>query len=522
MSYHDSTPLSVALCRSSMDGAVLLQPLQAAPTPTLAAFNLKNLARIVKPGQRYRIIVRYKKPSLPLFGRRLLAAAPIRPPRRPLSFRLSTTLIPIVILLGAITLMAQMGVTYQAFTDIQHFNRSSLFQASPLTTTTAFRSEIASEAVPQLDLFAKRSGSNEKFVREAAMAYRKIAEVQGYGRLSNRGDVPSAAVNLKKAVSILDGVAKADAQSSKELAISLQRLANVLSLAGMNEQARASAQRSIAILSKLKGNTYDLELSAAWSELSSIEERTGRKQESLAAARRAIEVSTGLPGDRREYLAQAYQRLSAAISSAQGPTQEALNAAQTAVNLYGSAGQTCGDGVDCRAAYFTAIESLGQIHSEAGRHDEVLKLVVDSEIEIRQMVSRDPNNHLLLRQLRHLQYMAGLALQGTHRIPEALSKYQESINTGVQMTATSLNTDATCNLIQARVRYASLLALKTPKEAESEWNEARRLIQLTSSAGNSMCLQVGDLPNLERSDKAQIRVPIALSKPPTRGGMGGF
>jgi hypothetical protein len=183
-----------------------------------------------------------------------------------------------------------------------------------------------------------------------------------------------------------------------------------------------------------------------------------------------------------------------------------LEAAQAAADLYGAEGATCDAQLNCRAAYLTAMESLSQIHSEAGQHVEVLKLTVDCEMEIRTMLNRDPNNHLLLRQLRHLQFMEGLALQATNQIPEALAKLQESVNTGVQIEATgSANPDSICSLIQARIRYASLLALKTPKEAESEWNEARKLISLTSASRVSMCQQVRALPNLERLPKSLLQ-----------------
>ena len=427
----------------------------------------------------------------------------------------------VLIGIGLSFFLAQRGFNYLAYVEIQQFNRSAIFQSvsasSALPQTTAFRAEMAGEAVSRIDKLSASLLSNERFDREAAIAYRKIAEVQGYGNVSNRGDWNGAIENLKKSVALLEPLTIGSAQpdTSTELAISLERLANVLSLSGENDRARQAAKQSLATLAKLDKTNHELEFAAAWQTLSLIEERAGKKQESLNAALKAVQFATRLSQDKIEERARAYEQLAQALSLAEGPTQNALDAAKTAVTFYGADGESCSYKTDCRASYLEALKTLSQIHSLAGRHPEVLALAQTGEAEVLQLVSRDPNNHFLLSQLRQHQYLEAVALQATNRIPQALAKFKEAINTGTQLVSTgSVSATLSCPLIQARVRYASLLAQSSPQStnAQSEWTEARKLLE-TADTNGKPCINTNEIQKLAPLLKNQLRAaPVASNR----------
>ena len=508
MHYHDSTPPSVALS-GGLDLETSSFPYsQPDPKPALLTSTSKSIGLASKFPRQVRIVlrIRYRK-SAQIAGPSKLSK---------MFFTMATVLLAI-----GISFLTQRGSSYMAFVEIQEFNRSTIFQSASaplsLPQTTAFRAEMASEAVSRIDRLSTSLPPNERFDREAAIAYRKIAEVQGYGNFSNHGNWNGAIENLQKSVALLEPLAKGSIQpdTSVELAVSLERLANVLSLAGRYDKARLSAKQSIAALAKLEKTGHELELSAAWQTLSAIEERAGKKQDSLDAALEAVKFAARLSGQIIEERARAYEQLAQAISLVEGPTQRALDTAKTAVTFYGSEGERCSYRTDCRASYLEALKTLSQMHSLAGHHPEVLTLTQTGDAEVLELVSRDPNNYFLLSQLRQRQYLEAIALQATNRIPQALEKFKEAINTGVQLTSSgSVSANLSCPLIQARVRYASLLAQSSPQsvDAQLEWVAARKLLENANANGKS-CISSNEIPKLAPLWKTQIgAVPIASNR----------
>ncbi len=506
MHYHDSTPPSVAIS-GGLDLETSSFPYsQPDPKPTLLTSTSKSIGLARNFPSQIRIVlrIRYRKTALLTDTYK--------------STRMLFGIASMVLLVIGLFSLTQRGFNYLAYVEIQQFNRSTIFQSasapSSLPQTTAFRAEMAGEAVSRIDKLTTSLLSNERFDREAAIAYRKIAEVQGYGNFSNHGDWSGAIENLKKSVALLEPLAIGSIQpdTSTELAVSLERLANVLSLAGRYDQARVAAKQSIATLAKLEKTGHELELATAWQTLSSIEQQAGKKQDSLNAALASVQFAASLPGEKIEERARAYEQLAQAISLAEGPTQRALDAAKTAVTFYGTQGEGCSYKTECRASYLEALKTLSQMHSLAGHHPEVLTLAQTGSAEVLELVSRDPNNHFLLSQLRQRQYLEAVALQATNRIPQALAKFKEAINTGTQLTSSgAVSANLSCPLIQARVRYASLLAQSSPQStnAQEEWAEARKLLE-TADTNGKLCINTNEVPKLGPFLKTQLRAgPVA-------------
>ena len=469
MPFHDNTPPSVSF------GGSLLN----APTPRSTYFGLvRSESRLLAVRRKiptsYRIIIRYKKPSVPqppFFGKQSFTM----PPQRALI--LSGGFLMGTLALAGISLL---NSSKKWATEVSQLNKSSIFTS---TAPIAFRAEMVSDAMTRLDKVGFGFGVNQSVKVQAGSLYRKSAEIQGYNRSANRGDIGSALVGLRRSVSILEKLPE-NATTRRELAVSHQRLANVLSQAGQQKEARASALRAIALLSNLTDLNCQSDLLVAYTELSNIEQLMGLKDAALASARNAVQLAGKTSTSESGAKAQAYERLALAINAAEGPKPEAVTAANTAVEVCREFTQRFDS---CQTEYFAALDTFGQIHAFAGRHKEALKLYEQAEPKLEEMASQDPNNHLLLEELRRARQHAGNSLQAMGRFEEALKKFELAVKTAkaISSSAPAKTSAVNCPLVEASMSYATLL-MRTARMAEGQslWNDAKQL--LTSSGANCM------------------------------------
>ena len=172
------------------------------------------------------------------------------------------------------------------------------------------------------------------------------------------------------------------------------------------------------------------------------------------------------------------------IGAAEGPRDEAVTAANTAVDVCREFTQRLDS---CQTEYFAALDTVGQIHAFAGRHQEALNLYEQAEPKLKEMASQDPNNHLLLDELRRTRQQAGISLQAMGRIVEALKKFELAVKTAktIATSAPAKTAESNCPLVEASLSYATLL-MRTERMAEGQsiWNDAKQL--LTSSGANCM------------------------------------
>lgn len=486
MPFHDNTPPSVAFGGSLMNGS----------TPHSTKFELvKSESRFVAVHRKiptsYRIIVRYKKPRLPEL-----------PVLRKPSFALSRRRVLSVaagLVLGtlATTVSWQYSASRKWASEVSSLSKSPIFTS---TAPIAFRAEIVSDAISRLDKGGFGFGLHQNVKLQAGALYRKSAEIQGYGRSANRGDLHMALVGLRRSISLLEKLSENGA-TRRELAVSLQRLANVLSQAGQQEEARASALRSVALLSNstdLKGQS---DLLVAYTELSSIEQRMGLKDAALISARNAVQLAGKTSTSESGAKAQAYERLALAINAAEGPKPEAVTAANTAVEVCRDFNQAL---ESCQTEYFAALDTVGQIHAFAGRHKEALKLYEQAEPKLKEMTSQDPNNHLLLDELRRTRQQAGVSLQAVGRVEEALKKFALAMKTAkaISSSVSTKKAAINCPLVEASLSYATLL-MRTTRTAEGQslWKDAS---QLLASSGS----------NCAETKRAFLSPPLAQSKFP--------
>jgi tetratricopeptide (TPR) repeat protein len=100
------------------------------------------------------------------------------------------------------------------FDDVRRFSDSLIFdihdalQAIPGTTSA--RSLLLDRAVQYLDNVSKDAEGDSALQRELAMAYQRLATVQGDATVSNTGQISAAEVSTRKTIALFESVARAN------------------------------------------------------------------------------------------------------------------------------------------------------------------------------------------------------------------------------------------------------------------------------------------------------------------------
>lgn len=405
--------------------------------------------------------------------------------RRKVQVAGGTALLLAVTLGGAGTLI-QKRRAERRFQDVESLAKAVMFDYQDdlerLPGATAIRARIARDAVQYLDRISEETGASEDLRRRTALAYRKVGEVQGYGRVANLGDVTGAVGNLSKSEAILGVLAgrhPADPGLRLDLAITQERLANTLSLSGRNTMALAAAERSIATLDGLTSADAWRERAAAWREYSTVAGRQGQGKRAIEAARRAVDCLSRIGPGHREDRAWAYERLAQALASGERLNEEALAAGRSALDLYGQNGEDCGArDLACRTAWLAALEQFARLYVYAGRLPEAVAISARIEREAAELAARDPNDRLVLRALHSAQHAQGHSYQSLGRTADSLRKFEQAVETAGRIAGSDpQNIEGTCLIIHSRAKLGEMLVQRTGRvaDAEAQLREAMRL-----------------------------------------------
>lgn len=427
----------------------------------------------------------------------------------------------VVIAAGAWGTLGQKLRAERRADDVSGLARAVMFSyqddLAKLGGSTALRAKMARDAVEYLDRVARDASGNAAVLRETALAYRKVGEVQGYSRVANLGDHTAGVSSFRKSEAMLMELSGRDAQDEGlrvELGVTLERLGNALSNSGRNREAREVLGRAIRTLESVGPERGRQAMAAAWRELSSVEERRGQNKMGIEAARKSADLARGLPRDFREDKAWALGRLAMAITLGERINEEATATVLEALALYGKDGAVCGEEVECRLSYLSTLEVLGRMHYFADRDAECMAVYREIEETSRELAERDPHNRMPLRQLRIAQGQQALLHQSMGRGKESLVKYKESVETAVRITeADPTNTEGVCATIYGRAKVGEVLIQNFGRAAEAE-KELREALRLSDSVASD---------NLSCLDQRKLTVlnlgRVAEKKGDAEGGM---
>ncbi len=406
--------------------------------------------------------------------------------------------------LGAAGTLSQKYLAERRLADASGLARSVIFdyqvELGKVGGATALRARIARDTVRYLDRMAQDAGGNETLLTDTAVAYRKVAEVQGYSRMANLGDLSGGLENLEKAERILRGIPK----GRVELGWTLSRKGNLLSSIGKNDEAKRATEEAIGVLTGVAGDEARAALGWAWQEYSLVENRRGQIKHSIEAARKAVEVAEGLPASYRDDKGSALVRLSITMAAGAGMSDEAMALTERALALYGEGGKVCGTDAGCRLEYLAAREVLGRLFYYQRKVEEALAVYQGVEREAEELLGRDGTDQMTLRQLRQAQSRVALAFQALGRVPEAIDRYRATAETSVRIAETDpQNAEGVCMAIYGKAKVGEMLVKHTDRTAEAE-KALREAVALSDRVGANSSLQCLDQRKLAEINLARV------------------
>lgn len=162
-------------------------------------------------------------------------------------------------------------IAEQNFNQVRKIANSFIFdyhdEIAKLEGSTSLREKLVVDAVNYLDAISSESTDNPELLKESAVAYQKIANVQGdiYG--ANLGKADEAVENYQKSINLLEkasSLAPSDWSLKDELVKSYRSLGMVKFRSGDKEQAAVILKKALAVgedLDRSEENNLDRKIS---------------------------------------------------------------------------------------------------------------------------------------------------------------------------------------------------------------------------------------------------------------------
>ncbi len=168
----------------------------------------------------------------------------------------ATILVAAALVGGIVATARQARIANQRFNDVRKLANSYLFEIHDAISSlgpTAARQLLAKRAQEYLDNLSKDRIDDPGLMKELAVAYEKLADVQGRREQGNIGDAKSAQENFRKALALreqLFGASPADVTVAMELAHALLLVGNDELAQRKLASAEAYGRRALAVAGK--------------------------------------------------------------------------------------------------------------------------------------------------------------------------------------------------------------------------------------------------------------------------------
>jgi tetratricopeptide (TPR) repeat protein len=319
-----------------------------------------------------------------------------------------------------------------------------------LPGTIPVRVRLVRDALSYLNTLSQETEGDVSLQRELALAYRRVADVQGGSTRMNLGDTTAAIESYRKSLAILDTL--------------------------MTRDAGDPAIR--------------LDVAQVSTDLATLVSETGDVTGALEHARRAqalfepLVPSSSPPKEVRLALVHTYDTLGT-ISLEAGKTQEALDFHRRQLQLLESADASQRTDQDVRRAFSSAYHHLADVESAAGDLGAALETYRRS-LAIRQSLEREfPNNIAYTRLVGVSCFWIGDVLAKLHRTREALDAYRQSLERGEQIAKADPAADG-ADLTYAIVQVGNMLGrLGRPTEALRYYRRAEEIRSASVTADSA-------------------------------------
>ena len=156
---------------------------------------------------------------------------------------------------GLVAALWQAHMANERFTDLHEFARAVIGdvydEVSDLPGSIAARRRITAEAQHYLDRLAVLKLDDAQLIGDLSLAFRRLADVQGWPSNPNLGQTEKALVNYRRASELSDRLDEATPQDLRQRATIMRRIADVLAWQGHPDEALKELKQSQAVFEQL-------------------------------------------------------------------------------------------------------------------------------------------------------------------------------------------------------------------------------------------------------------------------------
>lgn len=382
---------------------------------------------------------------------------------------------------------------------------------------TKTRAAIMKAAVDYLDRLAAESAGDRGLRQELAVAYMKIADIQGRPGSANLGNTAAALESYGRARQLWEMLAREFADD-KNLRINLAniylRISAVQRLKGSFQDALEYDRKALeirkALFEKEPDNPGNLRgLAQTYNDLAVSLWQIGDTVGTMEGRRQAVEIYQKLVAanpksitDRRG-LALSRARLGGALLES-GDNKPAIRELTEALALEKQLIEEQPANAQIRLSYATASRSLGRAYAQTGDSAKALTYLEQARSNIEVIASADADDVRVLSLLAGTRVSIGRTLIQFRRAKEALVHLQWALETRRKLAeASPLNAGARGEVAEAHAVLGDIhLALKAPDAARASYLEARRILQQMTRSGLANANSTAELRRVEQAISA--------------------
>ena len=410
------------------------------------------------------------------------------------------------------------------FSEVRQLANALLFEyhdaIKDLPRATAVRERLVRDALDYLNGLAQEAAGDASLQRELALAYRRVAEVQGVpvGTAPSLGDTGGAIESHHRSLAILETLLAAspdDSRIRRDVADGELQLANLLSMTENQTEALSRARRAMGLYEPLaSASAPDLDqrlaLANAYDVTGAISLESGQPLEALEIHRTQVQLLESAPAPDQESpvlrraLSLAYQHLADAQGTF-GDLLPALENFRRSLHLRRALAAEFPYNADYRALVATGHYWEADTLARLGHTREALQVYLRSLAIAEELAASDPGTPRGTFQMVRVGNM--LATLGERE--EALGYYRRAQTiTADEVAADPRNTWKRAGFIEIHAfTCAALAGLAQHAAASAACDEAVGLIDETTVEATNAVIRA----SLARSYKAMADGYIGLS-----------
>ena len=331
-----------------------------------------------------------------------------------------------------------------------------------LKGATPARELLVKTALEYLNGLASEAADDPGLMRELAIAYEKVADVQGSPAGANLGDTTGALQSYKAALRIFEMLAEGDPASAaarRELADCLDKLGNLHRVLNQEDEARACYERAVTTCEELAQRTpNDVEtqrgLARAQTRIADMLELDGQTAKALDTYRQALTILQSLSAADnagRRLMAICHGRIGDTLAT-MGRSAEALAAYQRAAEIDAASAEADPNNAEAQRDWANALDDVADMQRTLGDLEAALS-TYQQGMRIREgLVAADPDDFESSFELAASYNRIGNLCVMTGQNAEALPNYQK----GLEITQRLISANPDNERLQSRLRVSHI------------------------------------------------------------------